>query len=492
MALACVCLTGAVAALSHEIEWLFCPRKRASPSDSPSSFGARWDAARAALPGARWQSISRTGTESDREQYLATLVHGTEPDGGAVTAYVDPADARVVGLVRGVTFPSFMRALHYYLFDPSSWNLGFYVLALLGPVLLASALSGLFVYGRWWRGFLRRPDPKAKPRAWWGQLHRLAGLWSLPFALAIGVTVVWYLVEWDDWVDWNQWGHEIKTAGSLRWDRPTTGADIDRWISTALREIPDLRVSGVSLPYEPGGAVSVTGQASAILVRERSNEVLIDPASGAVLHRSLAHEMPATERWTHTADPLHFGGFGGLGTKLLWSAWGLLLAGLSASGAVVCARRLALRETGDAPTARVLRIVVGTAALFVAVPSICYWSWKRHSAPPARTVLGTIEAAGLRLSLSREGPEEADPQTWIATFDDGDLPRIAGLDLAYGGHEPPSTWPPASWSVARGFHGELSPPALSPHTRLWIRLRTSDGLETLGSRPLPGPRPAPR
>jgi uncharacterized iron-regulated membrane protein len=76
-----------------------------------------------------------------------------------------------------------------------------------------------------------------------------------------------------------------------------------------------------------------------LLVRERANAVGIDPVSGEVLRVVKVPEMGWKQRWTHTADPLHFGGFGRLWSKLIWFASGLVLAVLCFSGvAVYCLR----------------------------------------------------------------------------------------------------------------------------------------------------------
>lgn len=76
-------------------------------------------------------------------------------------------------------------------------------------------------------------------------------------------------------------------------------------------------------------------------MRERANAVLIDPRSDAVVAVRDASSMGLAERWVHSADPLHFGNFAGLGVKLLWAAFGLVLCLLALSGAQAYAKRTA-------------------------------------------------------------------------------------------------------------------------------------------------------
>lgn len=69
----------------------------------------------------------------------------------------------------------------------------------------------------------------------------------------------------------------------------------------------------------------------------------VDPYSGRVLEIRHAGDLGAVERWSHMADPLHFGDFAGLPSKLLWVVFGLALCGLSLSGAVIYVKRIARR-----------------------------------------------------------------------------------------------------------------------------------------------------
>lgn len=56
--------------------------------------------------------------------------------------------------------------------------------------------------------------------------------------------------------------------------------------------------------------------------------------------------MDVGERIVHTVDPLHFGTFGGLATKIIWAVFGLLLTSLAVTGAYIFAKRtrVAIRE----------------------------------------------------------------------------------------------------------------------------------------------------
>ena len=61
-------------------------------------------------------------------------------------------------------------------------------------LLLITLVTSFVVYKKWWRGFTK-PLRKRDARTWWGDFHRLAGVWSLWFAALITLTSIWYFVE---------------------------------------------------------------------------------------------------------------------------------------------------------------------------------------------------------------------------------------------------------------------------------------------------------
>lgn len=293
-----------------------------------------WDAARAAYPDARLGGIG--SYERGEAAYFAKSVSATDADGTDFTIYVDPGTSQVTGHEYGRSFQDAMRALHYYLFAPG--RIPMYLVTSLGFVLIASLITGLITYKKFWRGFFRTPRWHRDIRTWMGDLHRLAGLWAVWFVAIIGATSIWYFAEHAG-VDWETPPPVVEKPLP---DLVVTGAQLRRWTDLAREQMPGIAITAIYLPYEPGDPAIVQGQWRAWLVRERTNAIFIDPTTNLVLGRRVGHEMGAGERIVHTADPLHFGTFGGLVTKLIWVIFGLILTGLSASGAYIYAKRTRL------------------------------------------------------------------------------------------------------------------------------------------------------
>lgn len=365
-----VCLTGTIATVSHEIEWLYKPEVRASTVVGETQWGTMWDAAQGAHPDAMLTGIG-TFDRSD-SSYFAKAISAVDAQGRDFTIYADPGALRITGHEYGRSFQDFMRGLHYYLFAPGS--IPMYVVTSLGFVLIASLVTGLIAYKKFWRGFLRMPRWHRDARTWIGDLHRLAGLWSLWFVALIGLTSIWYFVE--------HAGLDLQTPEPVV-AQPVTnlgvnGRDIDRWVGQARSAMPGLAITAIYLPYEPGNPVIVQGKWQAWLVRERTNAVFIDPATDRIIGRRVAHDMGVGERIVHTADPLHFGTFGGLKTKLIWAAFGLLLTGMAASGAYIYAKRTKIAIQSGVRLGMFDYLGVWkwpSLAAIILVPSISIWFW---------------------------------------------------------------------------------------------------------------------
>ena len=90
------------------------------------------------------------------------------------------------------------------------------------------------------------------------------------------------------------------------------------------------------------------GQATAVLVRPRANQLAFDPASGELLDQRRGDDLGLHLRISEAADPLHFGTLGGTPTRYVWFLFGAMLSTLSISGVYICGLRVirSFPETG--------------------------------------------------------------------------------------------------------------------------------------------------
>ena len=124
------------------------------------------------------------------------------------------------------------------------------------------------------------------------------------------------------------------------------GADADALMEEAFDELlavvrearPDINIAYTSL--NRGGYFYVTGQTDNFLVRNRANKIYLAPQSGEIVYNQYGEDLSAYWYWSNMADPLHFGNFSGLLSRLIWFGFGLILSFLSLSGVWLFAKRL--------------------------------------------------------------------------------------------------------------------------------------------------------
>lgn len=332
-----VLATGTLATLAHEIDWLVDPAQRVVPRDAPTASWGDWAAAvKAAEPDATIQYMT-----APTDPWFAARAVIERPDGGLRIAYVHPWTSEVQGVHGWFTVHRFLRNTHRHLMMPV--DIGVPIVCSMAFVLLVSLITGLITYKKFWRGFLRLPKWRTgrpgEARRFTGDLHRFAGLWSIWFLALMIVTSIWYIVE--------VFGGEAppgpRPDGVTGAAQPV-GPELDALIARARFADPALKITNVSLPADEGRGVVVSGQAQAILVRDRTNAVWIDPADGTVLLTARGEALNLHQRISEAADPLHFGTFGGLLTKLIWFVFGLIMTGLSVSGVMIYSLRMSRRQ----------------------------------------------------------------------------------------------------------------------------------------------------
>lgn len=324
--------TGTLAVFAHEIDWLVTPAMRVEVRDAPrASWGTVAAAATRADPGGRLTIIF-----APIDPWFATEAWISPEKGAPSRVYVDPWTGEVTGRHGWANVHRFLRQVHRHLMLPVTW--GIPIVCALAFLLMASLVTGIVTYKKWWRNFFRRPRG-GNTRRLTGDLHRLGGLWSLWFVALISLTGVWYMVET---LGGNAPVERLPEIG----DRvPPTGPDLDRLVQVAHRAKPGLDIREIRFPK--GEGVVFLGQDSAWLVRDRVNGVAIDPVDGRVTAMLDGGDLSAHQRISEMADPLHFGTFGGLATKIIWFVFGALMTALSVTGAMIYALRLAATESGN-------------------------------------------------------------------------------------------------------------------------------------------------
>lgn len=323
--------TGTLAVFSSEIDWLIHPTLRVSPASVEGSPD--------------WQKIVANAAREPgikRIQYLgeptasafAVRVAIVRDDDSLGYLHAHPATGVIQGSQGFVDAHRILRNMHRHLNLPGKY--GIPIVTSLSFLMLVSLVTSFVVYKKWWRGFLRWPRGR-NARTWWGDFHRLAGVWSLWFVALITLTGLWYFVES---VGGDAPDMPKAEAAAFAQQVPDIAAHFPAALAAARAADPALDIESIRFPDEKDGTFQFEGQKSAVLVRPRANSVTVDGGTGRALLVTDGTNLNVHQRISEMADPLHFGYFGGYWTKVPWFLFGLLLTGLAVSGIVIYALRI--------------------------------------------------------------------------------------------------------------------------------------------------------
>ncbi|WP_095148544.1 PepSY domain-containing protein [Pseudomonas sp. Irchel s3a18] len=342
-----VCVTGTLAVVSQEIVWLANPDIRASqPSDDAEllSYDQVIAAIKKAEPDTLVESISRPD-----ESHFALSADVSYPDGRSVTVYVNPYTGVIQGISPEFNFQAFTRALHGWWLVPftNGFSWGWYLVSFLGIPLLVSLITGLVVYKKFWKGFFK-PTLRVRhgARIFWGDFHRLSGIWSIWFIAVISITGIWFLIQAllsDFHISISsepvipvvaRESVPLSPSGT-----PAKMIDLDNAILIAQEKIPGLEASFVSLPSNAYSHLTIGGRGWYPLMFQTAT---INPYNGDIDASRLLSDRTGLEFVTESMRPLHTGDFGGLWIKLIWFFFGLVLSMMVLSGLLIWTKRTAL------------------------------------------------------------------------------------------------------------------------------------------------------
>lgn len=325
-----ICLTGTLAVFAQEIDWLIHEEIRVTPARTHASWGELIGAAQRTYPD--W---TLEGVNAPYASRFAAMAQMRTPDGRRRFVWIDPYRGRVTGDTHWFNAHRLLRNTHRHLMIPVKY--GVPLVAALSLPLLISFISSLFIYKRWWRGFLSWPRVD-RPRRLWGDLHRLLGVWSLWFIALIALTGGWYLVE--------SLGGKAPVPDKIAMpadEKDGRHADpnaIDRAVANLRQRWPELEVRGAQ-PSQDGRGLLLDGQAQAWLVRDRANVAGFDLRTGELLGYQDGRNLSVHQRIAEMADPLHFGSFGGWPIRLIWFLFGAAMTTLCFTGVYLYGLRAA-------------------------------------------------------------------------------------------------------------------------------------------------------
>lgn len=340
-----IALTGSFALISNELDWLANPAKRVSPqSVGAINWLAIYRSAKQKIPNNSIRSI-----KAPPYPWFSAEVIYEKDNKERHRLYFHPSTGQYLGEGRWLNWQRFFRMLHRQFMLPIT--LGITLVGLLAVSLILVLISSMYFYKNWWRHFFRLPNIHNK-RTRWADIHKLMGVWSLPFLFAIGITGCWYLAErWGAKASYPSSGEAITIEAKENRIMPNI-EQFSSILKQTKTQFPTLKIQTVAFPRKAGDLIEVQGQAQAILVRPRANFIAFDPISTQHITQHNALNLSFHARISEAADPIHFGQWAGLYSKFIHLIFGIMFTALIATGAYRYGMRLARLPRGQQQVAK--------------------------------------------------------------------------------------------------------------------------------------------
>lgn len=364
--LALIALTGAIMGFEDELvdhlnAGIMQVAPRTAPALLPDELVARLKAAQDV------GKVAAVTLSSDPSAAVHVRFGRDEQAGRPASLYVDPYDARVLGIPRGEEFFATVRRLHRWLLipgDAKGWGRPITGIAALG--LIVMLVSGLVL--RWPRRarsvkMWLKPDLGLSGRGLHRSLHAVIGTWVLPIYLVMTLTGLWFSFDWyKDGVVWLLARPEVTATSTL--PKPPPAAALrepgqpmgsDRAWSTFLHEEGD-RFSRalLTLPAAPGTVMRIRSWGKEATLEATRDEFRIDAATGHMVSAERYADKTFGEKIIASVYDLHRGAILGWPGKLAFMLAAALMPLFAVTGILLYLSRRRLRRPVQPPVGRLV------------------------------------------------------------------------------------------------------------------------------------------
>ncbi|WP_115719018.1 PepSY-associated TM helix domain-containing protein [Gallaecimonas mangrovi] len=251
-------------------------------------------------------------------------------------AYLDPSSGALVrspaALQDDIT--DWLLELHFtFLSGP----IGIAVAGVTAVLLLAQAISGFILHRRFWKTFFTLRLKKSL-RLLLSDAHKMLGIIAAPVFLVLGITGAWWnLDEFSEAIN-----KEDDSIYALKGRYYSDQINLDTLISSAQQQIPGFQTTYIRFPDKSYPGIHLFGhpQNAGALRSGAGSIVSFDDQTGAVTGQFPAAKANWLYQLKDSFEPLHFGTFGGLISRVIWCIVGFIPCLLALSGFVMWRKRL--------------------------------------------------------------------------------------------------------------------------------------------------------
>jgi uncharacterized iron-regulated membrane protein len=326
-----ICLTGSLIVFRQEIEKVRWPRN--SPAAAVSHQWSLDSAVREIdriLPGALVTRVQFPASPNDPYVFQARA-----SDKQTHRLVVDASTGQVLGELQQTTWLVWVIDLHRNMLAGKSGRQIVGGVGILWAVLGATGLLLWVLGGGRWHAWVRVRS--GGTRRFNFDLHRVSGLWALLFIVVASFTGVGL-----------SYPQTLRKALEAVTGRPASmqpprlaktakpqTRSLDKYLANGRAAMPDGTPMEMRMPESAKAAVYLRLRRAGDLLPAGSNRVFLDPASGRALSTEVAANWPLGIQLFQSLQPIHYGEFGGLPVKILWSFLGVTPALLFVTGLLV-------------------------------------------------------------------------------------------------------------------------------------------------------------
>lgn len=241
--------------------------------------------------------------------------------------FVHPSSGEIIKEINELT--TFTRWLLKFHYSFQAGPAGRILVFIIGILFLFSLITGIYLYRKsiFKTLFFRTSINKKTRRTLYSSLHRIVGTWALLLNLLLVITGIF--------LAWKVAAASLKPP--IIPETPAVEAPVENLLEEIEEKYPDFTPTYIRLPLNEQGSLTVYGlfDDDAFFYSEFYNSIRADYHTGEITGVTRVQEADLLTKLTSTLIPLHFGQFGGIWSKLLYSFIGLSGPFLSITGYLI-------------------------------------------------------------------------------------------------------------------------------------------------------------
>lgn len=344
-----LCFTGAVAVFIPEIDLLiqknyYSVSSSIPPVGSLPKIDSALAQARKDYPGMSGLLIDMPDKPGRVATFSFAIKGKKKTDNKFYFLFVDPVKDKVLGSRdRQNSLANYLRQMHVRLYE-GFW--GRQLVGLGGVAFIIVTVTGYLIYGNFMKKQTYPSIRNKNNRILLADWHKILGISAFAFNFVIACTGAWLglqpkLMQWFDIKAPNDF--EAEKVIDAKEDAKTI-VHWDKVFQIVKQEFPDLNPGYMRASEDGTSTIEVHGSIDGQIYEKNINSLVLSKNNYLPVYKCDLRERSFRDKFYSVQEALHFGDFGGLGLKILYTVLGLASAFLSISGFVVYMYRTDKKE----------------------------------------------------------------------------------------------------------------------------------------------------